>query len=204
MADGELRDLDDERWAAHERRTEALTPAWLDSIVVWWGADGAPRLLAGPGAEPLPGPGPGPVFVLTAQDPFGIRQPPERNHELLVALLRWVRDEGDAPDGAGFAWWPATGSALDGSHFEQGIALRGVDRARAAAVGARFDQLAIYEMTDDHQRVVPCRDPRVTESVPRVAAAGEAPVPALDLVATWWASYRAAFAELGLGLDRIG
>ncbi|MEZ5139158.1 MAG: DUF3293 domain-containing protein [Acidimicrobiales bacterium] len=130
-------------------RAAELLGSWLASVLVRWDDDGVASVLAGPSAAPLPGSGP--VHVLTSLDPYGEPQPVGRNDALLRDLLAWAAAE--LPAGS---WWPATGCDPASGHAELGIAIAGRGRAAAAADGARWGQLAIYELTDEELVVVPC------------------------------------------------
>lgn len=181
-------------------RTDELMPEWLTSTVLWWDEHGELGVLAGPGAGPLPPDGVGPLHVLTSQDPYGKPQTAARNQELLVDLVRWAADaEGrsQVADGA-LRWWPAAGGLLDGSHHELGIAIHGLTRAEASALGARFDQLAIYELTAERQQVVPCPGSVVTELVDRVWSAPDGVHLPGHLPDQWWQRYLEAFSAVGL------
>lgn len=173
--------------ADRDARTRDLAPAWMTSTVLWWDRDGRASVVAGPGAGPLPGGDAAVLHVLTAQDPWGEPQTEARNLELLGDLLVWATGTLSVP------WWPATGSELDRSHHEQGIAVAGLGRAEAAAAGARFDQLAIYEVTDELLRVVSCPDARVeAEGARRWAGPdGDPARPAVPdhVAARWWSVY---------------
>lgn len=164
--------------ADHRARTDELMDDWLTSVVVWWDDDGAHHVLAGPDAEPLPGGDGRPVHVLTAQDPYGERQPDDRNHDLLVGLYRWATSTTGAAstigaasatdvDGGRVRWWPATGGSAADDHAEHGVVIAGLTRTRAAELGERFHQLAIYEMSASRQIVVPCRTPDDTTATAR-------------------------------------
>ena len=184
--------------ASDPDRTTELTPSWMASIVLWWDETGAAHELAGPEAVALPGTGTAPVHVLTSQDPLGVEQPAARNRELLRELLAWVVDE-TAGASAGWAWWPATGMAVDSGHAEQGIALRGASRADAVALGRRYEQLGIYEVTDDDIAVVRCDDGEVSAVGPRRWAMppdGTAERLAQERAAAWWRTYVDLLAEV--------
>jgi hypothetical protein len=174
------------------RRAAELTASWLASVLVRWARDGEVSVLAGPAAGPLPGSGP--LHVLTSQDPGGEPQPPERNAALLAHLLRWADADLDPA-----RWWLVTGCDPDTGHAEQGIAVAGLDRTTAAAHGARWGQLAIYELTDLDLVVVPCApdvgDRSALDRVPRRWPDGAPPVRLDGLpLARWWGAYAAALA----------
>lgn len=183
-------------------RTDELMPEWLTSTVIWWDEHGELGVLAGPGAGPLPPDGVGPLHVLTSQDPMGQHQTEARNQQLLVDLVRWAAEaeaaSAGSADGA-LRWWPAAGGLLDGSHHELGIAVHGLTRAEASALGARFEQLAIYELTADLQQVVPCPGEAVTEHVERSWSAPDGVRLPGHLPDQWWRAYLDAFAAVGIG-----
>lgn len=176
-------------------RTAELMDQWLDSVVVWWNHAGVPAVLAGPDADALPGGAPL-VHVLTAQDPGGERQTPERNRALLGELLAWAAAELGSP---GQRWWPATGTSSDIDTFEQGLAVAGIDRPTAAAFGRRFHQLAVYEATEGALRVITCADATLAQEVPRRWPVGAR---AVDLpgavLARWWTTYREVGRQVGV------
>jgi hypothetical protein len=182
-------------------RTAELMDQWLDSVVVWWDHAGDAAVLAGPDAAALPGDAEV-VHVLTAQDPGGERQSPERNRALLGELLRWAAGEMGPPTQR---WWPATGCSSDLDTFEQGVAVAGIDRRTAAALGRRFDQLAVYEATDDALRVITCRDAAVAQEVPRRWPAGALSVALPPEVLTrWWTTYQEVGREVGAVIGEAG
>ena len=55
-------------------------------------------------------------------------------------------------------YWPATGRSSDGSWSEPGVAVAGVDRREACAIGTRYGQLAVFELTPGEVHVVRCAD----------------------------------------------
>ena len=148
-------------------RLQAFTPYYLDALVwVWAGAERATLLT---GAEVGPLPTDGALWVITACDPdgreFHIEENIARHADLLAVVDAESAGPGqvvpgrDADDGhAGPRWWPAVGAAIDGTHHELSVALCGITEARACALGRRFGQLAIFEITADYLRLVPCID----------------------------------------------
>jgi hypothetical protein len=81
-----------------------------------------------------------PVTLVTAWNPRGRETPGDRNR----AANRRLRDTLDA---RGWTWRPALGRARGGSWAEPGFAVGGLTRAAAAALGAEWDQLAVYVVT---------------------------------------------------------
>jgi hypothetical protein len=177
-------------------RTAELVPSWLGSVLVRWEPDGEASVLAGPSADALPAPGP--LHVLTSQDPGGVEQQPERNQELLADLLRWA-----AAALGGVPWWLATGCDPTAGHAEQGIVVAGLPRSAAVAHGARWGQLAIYEVTDADLIVVPCGAAPVAEAdLARTARRWPEDGPDVQLedlpLDRWWRAYGAALARAGV------
>jgi len=125
---------------------------------LWAGAfidceiDGVARRIRGPGASGLPADGP--VFTVTAYNPNGV----ERDVALNEADERRLEAELRA---AGHEFWRATGHSADASWSEPGVAIAGISRTEACALGARCGQLGVYELTDDEVHVVRCTDARV-------------------------------------------
>ena len=101
-----------------------------------------------------------PLFVLTAWNPGGVDRDRETNDEAERVLEAELT-------GAGRAWWPADGRSPDDSWSEPGVAVAGLDRAAACALGERYGQLAVYELTGDLVRVVRCVDRAVYRERPR-------------------------------------
>ena len=120
--------------------------------------DGRTRRLRGPEVDPLPAPAP--VFVLTAWNPRGVDRDQAANDEAERMLERELAS-------AGAQFWPALGRSPDDSWSEPGLAVSGFDRAAACALGERYGQLAVYELTDEVVRVVRCTDRAVIREGPR-------------------------------------
>ncbi|MCB0964862.1 MAG: hypothetical protein KDA98_16420, partial [Acidimicrobiales bacterium] len=98
--------------ADHDRadaRARDLAEQWRTSVVLWWDDQRRARVLAGPGAEPLPG-GSERVHVLTSQDPQGVTPTVEENARLLRELLA-AATAGAAEADARWRWWPAVGAS---------------------------------------------------------------------------------------------
>lgn len=110
------------------------------------------------------------VWILSAADPDGLEFGMEENIARHADLVALVDQEAEGPaassGGTGGAcdlrdpdrprWWPAAGAALDGSHHELSLAVTGITAERARAIGLRFGQLALFELTHDSLRLVPC------------------------------------------------
>ncbi|MEZ5321456.1 MAG: DUF3293 domain-containing protein [Microthrixaceae bacterium] len=121
--------------------------------------DGRERLV---GRDRLPWEGP--VFVLTAWNP-GRTRPLADNIEANRRLERLIEDRG-------FSWCTAVGASPDGSWSEDGFAVSGPDREEAVALGARFGQMAIYELDRDRVLIVTCPEGRVIDVTDRRAGQG--------------------------------
>jgi hypothetical protein len=117
--------------------------------------EGRTRCLRGPNAEPLPTDAP--IFVLTAYNPGGVGRR-EAENQAAERLLEGELSRVSA------TYWPALGHSRDGSWSEPGVAVAQVDRAGACAVGDRYGQLAVYELTDEEVLVVRCDDARIVRS----------------------------------------
>jgi uncharacterized protein DUF3293 len=99
--------------------------------------DGRTVRLRGPEVDPLPA---DPLFVLTAWNPGGI----DRDRAANEAAERVLEAE---LTGGGLTWWLADGRSPDDSWSEPGVAVAGFDRDAACALGERYGQLAVYELT---------------------------------------------------------
>jgi hypothetical protein len=121
--------------------------------------DGRTVHLRGRDVDPLPA---DPLFVLTAWNPGGVDRDRAANDE----AERVLEDE---LTGEGRTWWPADGRSPDDSWSEPGVAVAGLDRDAACALGERYGQLAVYELTGEVVRVVRCADRAVRAERPRVA-----------------------------------
>ncbi|MBL7501832.1 DUF3293 domain-containing protein [Frankia sp. CNm7] len=98
-------------------------------------------------AGDFPFPGVDRVHVLTAFNPRSRRLRPHENAGRQRSLAGQVA-------ATGLPSWPAVGGA--GGHAEPGIAVAGLSRARARALGAEFEQDAIFEWTRTAWSLVPC------------------------------------------------
>jgi len=136
---------DDERW-------DTYAGAVIDCTI-----DGRVCRLRGLEVDALPA---DPLFVLTAWNPSGIERDQDANDGAEHVL------ESELTSG-GLVWWPAYGRSPDDSWSEPGVAIAGLDRAAACALGERYGQLAVYELTSDAVRVVRCTDESVIRERPR-------------------------------------
>jgi hypothetical protein len=119
--------------------------------------DRGPCRLRGPDVDVLPS---DPLFVLTAWNPGGVDRDRAANDEAEHVLEAELT-------GAGHTWWPADGRSPDDSWSEPGVAVAGLDRDAACALGERYGQLAVYELTGDVVRVVRCANRAVERERPR-------------------------------------
>jgi hypothetical protein len=133
---------------------DALWDMYVEAIIECE-IDGRPHHLRGPDAEPLPADAP--IFVLTAYNPGGVERGEAENEADERAL------EGELAAGSA-TFWPALGHSRDGSWSEPGVALDGFDRAAACALGDRWGQLAVYELTDEQVHVVRCANTEIVRS----------------------------------------
>src|SRR5690348_14167237 len=112
--------------------------------------------LRGPEVDLLPA---DPLFVLTAWNPGGVDRDRAANDE----AERELESELASADAS---FWPALGRSPDDSWSEPGVAVAGLDRYAACALGERYGQLAVYELTGDVVRVVRCVDRAVVRERP--------------------------------------
>jgi len=128
------------------------------SAVIECEIDGRVQTLRGPRAGALPADAP--IFVLTAYNPSGIDRDASRNE----ADERRLEHELQA---GGVRFWPALGGSRDGSWSEPGVAVVGLDREQACALGGRYGQLAVFELTADEVHVVTCADAEIVRTAGR-------------------------------------
>jgi hypothetical protein len=96
-----------------------------------------------------------PIYVLTAHNPGGQVIPDTENalaEERLVTEL----------DRRGLTWWPAAGGDPSWTHVEPSAAVIDAGESDMLALGAEFDQDAIFILTPADRRIVSCIDQRVT------------------------------------------
>jgi len=136
---------------------DASWDLYIDAIIEIV-VDGRTNSVRGPNAVALPADAP--VFVLTAYNPGGVDREDAENE----AAERFLESELAA---AGVTSWPAFGHSRDESWCEPGVAVASFDRARACALGDRYGQLAVYELTDDEVYVVRCDDAAVVRTADR-------------------------------------
>ena len=136
---------------------DALWDMYLGAIIECE-VEGRTRCLRGPNAEPLPAGAP--VFVLTAYNPAGVDRAEAENEEAERSLEQEL-------SAAGVTYWPALGHSPDGSWSEPGVTVAELDRAGACALGGRYGQLAVYELTDEQVHVVRCDDAEIVRSAAR-------------------------------------
>ena len=139
--------------ADDEHLWDLWAEAYIDCEV-----DGALRCIRGLGAAALPAEAP--IFTVTAYNPNGV----ERDAALNEADERALEVELRV---AGHRFWPATGHSADRTWREPGVAIAGIDRADACALGARYGQLGVFELTDTEVHVVRCADAHVMRTRPR-------------------------------------
>ena len=91
----------------------------------------------------------GTFWVLTAwnpgSEPFSDTENAERHRQLCARL-----------DELGHPWLPARGASPDGTWFEESVAVPGLDRHMALALGREFGQEAVFEVTAEKFRVHGC------------------------------------------------
>lgn len=81
------------------------------------------------------------MLVLTAGDPYPAELSQAENSARMQSLCAEL-------DASGIEHDPALGRSKDGSTSEISRALRGVTRAQALEIAARFGQLAVYDIDD--------------------------------------------------------
>jgi hypothetical protein len=136
--------------------TDELWDAYAGALISCE-ADGVRCRLRGPEVDPLPA---DPLFVLTAWNPGGVERDRAANDEAERVLERELA-------AADATTWRALGGSADGSWSEPGVAVANLDRDAACALGERYGQLAVYELTDAVVRVVRCVDRAVIRERPR-------------------------------------
>lgn len=118
--------------------------------------DGETVIVVRPGVDapgdPLPDAvSPGPIHVVTAWNPRGKPTDDDTNARAQGRLVPELLERQ-------LRHWPARGHAADESWSEEGFAVGGLSPAEACALGRRYDQLAIFELTGppDGHRVIRC------------------------------------------------
>jgi hypothetical protein len=113
---------------------------------------GSVRVFPGPPLQAsgsYPDPAGRPIAVLTAHNPQGRVVSDEAN----AAAQKLLEEE---LAGLGLEWWPAAGADPSWEHVEQGVAIPGMSEADALALGARYDQEAIFILTPASRKVIDC------------------------------------------------
>ncbi len=95
-----------------------------------------------------------PVYVITAHNPAGRLASCAANAAAQARLESQLRQRG-------LTWWPAAGGDPSWTHVEASVALTGIPEADAIALGAEFNQDAIFVFTPAGRRIVSCTDNRV-------------------------------------------
>lgn len=200
-------------------RLNLLMGHFLHTIVFTW-IDGRTLALTDQWASGLPTEDGRPVYVITADDPYGENATEHANRRHLRDLLRAVREVANYGDegrdrwghrpfggiGSGQrherrpAWWPAVGCSNDATHGEQSVLVAGITRADAVDLGRRFDQLAVFELTDDLQTVVPCIEGMAARSTPRTRHAAVPCEVTYAHLESWWAAHETTAREVGIHL----
>ena len=192
--------------------------SYLDTTVFAW-MGGQIEALTERWASRLPTEDGDPVYVITADDPNGHPTGKRANLRHLRDLLRAVGEtasygdenrerppsrRGRVDEGARgrqpAVWWPAVGSSLDGSHAEQSVLVAGITRADAIDLGRRFHQLAVFELTDELQTVVPCIAGPPAASTPRQRTVPGRCTITYEHLETWWSDHETVAREIGLHL----
>lgn len=116
-------------------------------------------IYAGPGAVCVCLPDP--ATVITAWNPRGERAHPVFNQNANATLCDLLVREGAHPVAV-------VGQSPDGSWLEESFLVGGLSRARAVAIGIRFEQLAIFELNQEQVLVIDCATGNPRLAVPRV------------------------------------
>jgi hypothetical protein len=90
---------------------------------------------------------------VTADNPQGALGSEDENRARRAALAAYL-------DGRDLVWHPALGGDPNGDHLEPGALVLGLDMSSAAALGARFDQAAVYVWTPAALHLLACTEPR--------------------------------------------
>jgi len=113
-----------------------------------------------------------PVYVLTAWNPYGQDQDEELNEAAQRDLIGRLSDRN-------LGLTPAMGRSVDRSHREQSVAVTGLDRASACALGRHYRQEAIFEIDADTITVVAC-ETGPTTTVDRINRRPQRSAPATE------------------------
>jgi hypothetical protein len=96
-----------------------------------------------------PDPAGRPIAVVTAHNPQGRVVCGEAN----AAAQKLLEDE---LTGLGLEWWPAAGADPSWEHVERSVAVPGLSEADALALGAKYDQEAVFILTPASRKVIDC------------------------------------------------
>ncbi|MGI8940114.1 MAG: DUF3293 domain-containing protein [Iamia sp.] len=133
-------------------QSTSIWDSFNHTVLVTWDGTGLPKVLAGAVAESIPS---GTLHAITGWNPEGIDADPKTNADAHRRLVHRLKDEA-------LDWDPVVGASPDGSHHELGVITGDLSRTDAAALGAEFDQLAVFELDDEHITVVPCAEGPIT------------------------------------------
>ncbi|HEY6473694.1 MAG TPA: DUF3293 domain-containing protein [Acidimicrobiales bacterium] len=136
----------DDPWAAYARTVVVIVRPDSPNLVV----AAAPVGEAGG----WPWPAGDAVHVLTAWDPGDARPGDVENRRRQADL------EGEIQALAPGGMWTAVGVDAVSEHREEGVAVCGLDLDVVVALGARYDQDAIFEWTASEWAIVACRGGR--------------------------------------------
>lgn len=145
-----------EKAAVLVRQQPSLDSAYAATVIT----DAKGRVLAG-GNPVVPLPSPGRAHVVTAYNPGSRTQPRDRNEQAQRALRNDLR-------GHGIRTINVTGASPDGLWSEPSIMFTGRDRGFAAELAHRYGQLAVFELDNDHVRVISSKSNVVLFEGPRV------------------------------------
>ena len=98
----------------------------------------------------------GSFWVVTTWNPFSEELSSAVNASRHAELCERLGNDG-------LAWLPAVGSSPDGGWAEESVAVVGIDRAAARALGREFGQHAVFEVADGLLRVHACFDGWIDE-----------------------------------------
>ena len=98
----------------------------------------------------------GSFWVVTAWNPFSEELSSAVNAGRHAKLCERLGNDG-------LTWLPAVGSSPDGGWAEESVAVVGIDRAAARALGREFGQHAVFEVADGLLRVHACFDGWIDE-----------------------------------------
>ena len=94
--------------------------------------------------------------MLTAHNPGSERLTDAENAERHAALCARLDD-------LGHPWLPALGTSPAGDWSEESVAVPGLGRETALALGRQFGQAAVFEVTTEELRVHACDGTRALE-----------------------------------------